>query len=429
MWDNNDGCVGCRTIFGGFENLINVCLASQMTVTWILRSNLFKQRVLLVRELTLVAKNVCQRRHVEPSEPRSTRAHPYVSLTKSWTQPREAQKQGSPNQPERGADETSSAPQDWTRHSLQFHFRRPLPSKFSGTYIIILRAASRRGARTHAIPSFTAAAATMKPPATLGAAVLLLWWSASVTVAGAERVRGGGAAAVTSSTSSSSDATAHRRRQIRRLKNRGEPVRYARLLLDEGEPADEGNDEQGRRRLPPSKVSKACSSKSLKGSKEGGKAGSGTGKAGTGKASKSGTDPRPSCDTERSFCSCPSCTQEVLDRMAGEYTCGARMEYLLAHNSGAFSKTRQACGRVAGLEFPEGAYHFFPFIATLPFSTPFLGVAHTQSLDGFVCLILECGECDPSTCTGRAREEPKFYWYVSLYDSVILLDDISSDAP
>jgi hypothetical protein len=226
------------------------------------------------------------------------------------------------------------------------------PSKFSGTHIIDHSLCSSRGARTR----FTTAADTMKPPATLGTAVLLLWWSASVTVVGAERVRGGGAAATSFS---SSDATAHRRRQIRKLKNRGEPVRYARLLLDEGDPADdEANEEQeGRRRLPPSKVSKACSSKSLKGSKEGGKAGSGGGgKAEGGKASKSGTDARPSCDTERSFCSCPSCTQEVLDRMAGEYTCGARMEYLLAHNSGAFSKTRQACGRVAGLEFPKGAW-------------------------------------------------------------------------
>jgi hypothetical protein len=192
------------------------------------------------------------------------------------------------------------------------------------------------------------------PPATLGAALFLLWcnllWgSASVVVVGAERVRGAASSLHSHGGDASADATTHHRRnQIRSLKRRGEPVRYSRLLLDEWD-SEEGDGEQSRRRLPPSKVSKACSSKSLKGSKDGS-----AGKAG----SKSKTDTRPSCDTERSFCSCPSCTQEVLDRMAGEYTCGARMEYLLSHNSGAFSKTRQACGRVGGLEFPKGAFPY-----------------------------------------------------------------------
>jgi hypothetical protein len=184
------------------------------------------------------------------------------------------------------------------------------------------------------------------PPATLGAALFLLWGNLltginSIQLVGAERVRGASSSA---SSQANPDATHHRRHQIRTLKRRGETVRYARLLLDE---EDEDFVDQSRRRLPPSKVSKACSSKSLKGSKDG--------SAGNGTGSKSKTDTRPSCDTAKSFCSCPSCTQEVLDRMAGEYTCGARMEYLLSHNSGAFSKTRQACGRVGGLEFPKGA--------------------------------------------------------------------------
>jgi hypothetical protein len=26
--------------------------------------------------------------------------------------------------------------------------------------------------------------------------------------------------------------------------------------------------------------------------------------------------------------------------------------------------------------------------------------------------VVECGECDPSTCTGRTRQKPEFYWYV-----------------
>jgi hypothetical protein len=241
----------------------------------------------------------------------------------------------------------------------------------------------------------------------------LLWDSASVVVVGAERVRGGAASSLHSNGSdASADATHRRRNQIRTLKRRGEPVRYARLLLDEGD-SEEGDGEQGRRRLPPSKVSKACSSKSLKGSKDGS-----AGKAG----SKSKTDTRPSCDTEKSFCSCPSCTQEVLDRMAGEYTCGARMEYLLSHNSGAFSKTRQACGRVGGLEFPKGAFPYRCNCSSLAgcvgvvcaFSTLTALALETHAIAHSNAYIfgLECGECDPSTCTGRTRQKPEFYWYV-----------------
>jgi hypothetical protein len=44
-------------------------------------------------------------------------------------------------------------------------------------------------------------------------------------------------------------------------------------------------------------------------------------------------------------------------------------------------------------------------------------------------LLVECGECDPSTCTGRAREEPKFYWYVIIYISVIFVGWHPYNAP
>jgi hypothetical protein len=125
------------------------------------------------------------------------------------------------------------------------------------------------------------------------------------------------------------------------------------LLSPMSDPDAQHYDDRIHRRLPPSKVSKACSSKSLKGSKS---SSSGSGKAGKGDKGSSKSENRPSCDNERAFCSCPDCTQEVLDRMAGEYTCGARMEYLLNHYSGAFAKTRQACARVAGLEFPDGEF-------------------------------------------------------------------------
>jgi len=54
------------------------------------------------------------------------------------------------------------------------------------------------------------------------------------------------------------------------------------------------------------------------------------------------------------FCSCSSCTQEVLDTKVGAYTCGERIEKLLVKYPRVFRRTREACKRVAGIEFPQG---------------------------------------------------------------------------
>lgn len=198
---------------------------------------------------------------------------------------------------------------------------------------------------------------SLPAPLVLALLGLLLWCATTAPLVQSQRVRG--------------------LRQVRTLLDRNSlpDVKYARLIVqDENDEGGSGTANQYRRRLPPKKVSKKCNSKSLKSKsgKSGGKSEGSNGKSG--KSSKSNTDAsKPSCDTETAFCSCPACTQEVLDRKAGEYTCGARMEYLL-ENYAEFAKTRQACARVAGLEFPA-----------------------------------ECGECDPFSCEGRKPVAPEFY--------------------
>jgi hypothetical protein len=53
---------------------------------------------------------------------------------------------------------------------------------------------------------------------------------------------------------------------------------------------------------------------------------------------------------EASRCGCNDCTIEVLNTLAGVYTCGARIDYL--QNDMGFSEV-DACKRVAGVEFPD----------------------------------------------------------------------------
>ena len=58
-----------------------------------------------------------------------------------------------------------------------------------------------------------------------------------------------------------------------------------------------------------------------------------------------------------SFCGCNSCTRQVWDAVAtdagGTYSCGARIQWLQTSNGGSMSE-REACVRVAGVEFPNG---------------------------------------------------------------------------
>jgi hypothetical protein len=82
------------------------------------------------------------------------------------------------------------------------------------------------------------------------------------------------------------------------------------------------------------------------GSSSGSKSGKGSGKGSKSKGSKS--------KNGSSLCTCQSCTEKVLKRRAGLYTCGERIDYLLTQYSGAFPTETSACKRVGGIEFPEG---------------------------------------------------------------------------
>jgi hypothetical protein len=59
-------------------------------------------------------------------------------------------------------------------------------------------------------------------------------------------------------------------------------------------------------------------------------------------------------NTTSSICTCISCTVDVLNTMAGNFTCGERIDYLLNSNSAAYPTTATACHQVGGLEFPNG---------------------------------------------------------------------------
>jgi len=78
--------------------------------------------------------------------------------------------------------------------------------------------------------------------------------------------------------------------------------------------------------------------------------------------------PTPTSDDEEDYsCGCESCTQNVLDTSAGEFTCGNRMAYL--RNKGY--SDRQACIQIADSEFPA-----------------------------------ECGACNPIQCNPELIEDP-----------------------
>ncbi|GKY96461.1 hypothetical protein MPSEU_000605600 [Mayamaea pseudoterrestris] len=68
------------------------------------------------------------------------------------------------------------------------------------------------------------------------------------------------------------------------------------------------------------------------------------------------------------ICTCASCTTDVLNTMAGGYTCGERIDFQLKNNPALFPTIATACHQVGGLEFPT-----------------------------------ECGACDPFTCDGRTE--------------------------
>jgi hypothetical protein len=62
----------------------------------------------------------------------------------------------------------------------------------------------------------------------------------------------------------------------------------------------------------------------------------------------------PQCDPDRCqpACGCASCTQAVLDRLAGEYTCGARIAFLRSVDGGSLLE-RNACIQIAKSDYQD----------------------------------------------------------------------------
>jgi Glycosyl hydrolases family 16 len=58
-----------------------------------------------------------------------------------------------------------------------------------------------------------------------------------------------------------------------------------------------------------------------------------------------------SYSSQETYCGCQACTAEVWNKDADGHTCGERISYLLLTNPGAYPTERDACARVAGVEF------------------------------------------------------------------------------
>jgi len=51
-------------------------------------------------------------------------------------------------------------------------------------------------------------------------------------------------------------------------------------------------------------------------------------------------------------CGCDSCTESILNTLAGDHTCGSRINWLQSSAGGLLSE-EEACIRIGGDEFPE----------------------------------------------------------------------------
>lgn len=69
-----------------------------------------------------------------------------------------------------------------------------------------------------------------------------------------------------------------------------------------------------------------------------------------GRAELSARQDDPSGKPEKTFCGCASCTTDAWIRMAGEFSCGARISYVTDYQG---KTEREACRKVAGDEFSE----------------------------------------------------------------------------
>jgi hypothetical protein len=71
-------------------------------------------------------------------------------------------------------------------------------------------------------------------------------------------------------------------------------------------------------------------------------------------------------------CGCSGCTEAVWERDAGDFKCGARIEFLQTVFADAYPTEEDACRRVAGIEFPD-----------------------------------ICGPCDPASCVKAVKARVK----------------------
>ena len=65
------------------------------------------------------------------------------------------------------------------------------------------------------------------------------------------------------------------------------------------------------------------------------------------------------------YCECDSCDQTAWDTLAGEFECGARIDYLVEQHGDLYPTEQDACRQVAGIEYPS-----------------------------------QCGRCNPDSCIG-----------------------------
>jgi len=71
------------------------------------------------------------------------------------------------------------------------------------------------------------------------------------------------------------------------------------------------------------------------------------------------------------YCTCPTCTDDVWNRVAAGFSCGDRITFLLTDQNHLYPSQTDACSRVADIEYPQ-----------------------------------ICGACDPNRCDGRTPPPP-----------------------
>lgn len=118
-----------------------------------------------------------------------------------------------------------------------------------------------------------------------------------------------------------------------------------------------------------------------------------------------------------SYCGCPSCTPTIWNTLAGQYSCGARISWLMSGDEGSLSEY-DACVRVAGEEFGNGPCGKLFFLKN----------NRTWCSDFFSHLIvslhlfISCPHCNPNVCASPPpTQTPTHYEVIGLYCSIFFL--------